>query len=130
MLSVCVRGKGLVSIKYSVMALCKISCSQIFVPENVRLFFLFFIFFNGPAQSPVKPSVGKEAETKSPCGLYLSRCVEQELHIEVRSGEGKTWVRWEVTGAPFSMVQVYDAGIKVLPVVQECCSLRQLLKGD
>lgn len=37
--------------------------------------------------------------------------------------EGKARVRWEVTGAPFGMVQAYDAVIKVLMVVQKCYNL-------
>lgn len=43
MLSVGAREKDGMSIKYSVMALCEISHSQICDPESVRFFFLFFL---------------------------------------------------------------------------------------
>lgn len=45
MLSVGAREKAGVSIKYSVMALCEISHSQICDPESVR--FLFHVFGGG-----------------------------------------------------------------------------------
>lgn len=84
MLSVGAREKAGVSIKYSVMALCEISHSQICDPESVRFLFhvfwgFLFIFLdgcarfenphNGPDSLTVKLSVGKEAQTNPPAVL-------------------------------------------------------------
>lgn len=51
MLPVGAREKAGVSIKYSVMALCEISHSQICDPESVRLFFHGVFFFFWMAQT-------------------------------------------------------------------------------
>lgn len=41
--------------------------------------------------------------------------------------QGRGWGHWEVTGAPFAVVQACVAAIKVLPVVQKCCNPSQLV---